>query len=949
MPPEELFQGAQAAIERDDPEAAVQLLDRLLKVDPEHSQALLYRGQLARDSGDADAALNYFRRVPDNPPKDAGIARFLEGTILLERDQARAAEESFLRSTELHPAYPQPLERLVQLYVIKLNVPQLRRQLLALGQLRPWTDDQLVMFLSGMTLINKPEVNMPYLKRFLQVDPDDVDSVVATARYHFGAEEPDEAEAILSSALERHPRDSRLIGLLAEAYLTQSRPDEARALLAENPPASGASRWLWRSHGLYAFETGNWLAAAEFLGAIVRANPDDVAASYKYGVALDRNGQQAQAAAQLAQTQVRSHLNLRLSHYFEDRRRPALALTTAIELGNTLTRLNEHLLAAMWYQQALRFAPKHAEAQRLYEAAVAEVQVRGSGLLDPQSWARDFDTIAAKPSHQVLLTPPDTPAAVEEIPVTGIRLVDRHVEAGLEFQYFNGQSKSKYLLESLGGGVAVLDYDGDNRPDLYFTQGCRVPFDPNDTSHIDRLYRNRGDGTFEDVTGHAGLGDNGYGQGCAAADYDNDGDPDLCVARYGRNLFYRNNADGTFSEISDEIGMKGEQWTSSVAFGDLDLDGNSDLYVVNYLTEPLRICRTPDGRVATCSPGNFDGEFDTLYRNVRDGAFQDVTDSAGINVPEGKGLGIIVADLNADRWPDVYVANDGTPNFLFRNMGSEGHPFQFQEQGLASGAAVSEEGRPQAGMGIACADFNRDHRPDLHVTNFHNEVNTLYLNQSDMLFRDATRSGGLASPTRKMLGFGTQAVDFDLDGLTDIFVANGHIDDFRDDGQAWKMPPQLFRNRDGLRFDDVSQQSGEYFAGEYLGRGVARLDWNGDHRPDLVIVHQDQPAALMENVTDPAGRFLVLELRGVRSNRDATGAVITVSCGGAQFVHQVSSGDGFFASNSRRVIIGLGIATRIDELRVVWPEKTTQVWTDISVNSKHWLIQGRLEMIPMSD
>jgi hypothetical protein len=524
-----------------------------------------------------------------------------------------------------------------------------------------------------------------------------------------------------------------------------------------------------------------------------------------------------------------------------------------------------------------------------------------------------------------------------------LKLVDRHAQAGIEFQYDNGANGSKFLLESVGGGVAAFDYDADGWPDLYFTQGCPLPVAPGNEVWRDKMFRNCG-GTFRDVSERAGLGDAQYSQGCSAADFDNDGFVDLAVANFGTNVLYLNNGDGTFRDVTLSAGITGEHWSSSLAFADLDRDGNLDLYVVTYVSDAYRMCRHP--RIATCSPLNYKAEQDQLFRSRGDGTFEDVTLYSGIVADDGKGLGIVVADLDDDGWPDIYVANDGTPNFLFHNeTASIGAPLRFVERGLSSGAGVSGSGNSQAGMGIACADLDGDGRLDLFVTNFYRESSTFYRNQGDLLFIDATRAARLDEPTRPFLGFGTQPIDVDLDGRLDLFIANGHIDDFSARGEPWKMRPQLFHNAGGATFIDVSRESGDYFTGEYLGRGVARLDWDRDGRADLAVVHQDRPVSLLRNETDQTGNRLVLDLHGVESNRDAIGARIAVTSGGTTRVHEICGGDGFFASNERRVISGLGSATTIERLEVRWPSGRIDEWADLPVNVALIVIEGRSPIV----
>jgi hypothetical protein len=622
-----------------------------------------------------------------------------------------------------------------------------------------------------------------------------------------------------------------------------------------------------------------------------------------------------------------------------------------LDVADTLMQLARYPEAASWYEQALVLDPARQEARAGLAAAserASRGQVAGSSQQPlsvttadaERTWARLIDHLQRQAGNLPLAKVAAEGRRAE------IRLSDVHEAAGIHFQYFNGETGLKYLLESMGGGVAVLDYDLDDWPDLYLVQGCRLPHDPLQTAHRDRLFRNLGDGRFADVTDAAGIDERGYGQGCAVGDYDNDGDPDLFVANYGQSVLYRNNGDGTFTDITAAAGLLGQRWAASAGFADLDKDGALDLYVGTYVTE-LRVCRGIGGKIATCDPANFDAEPDLLYRNLGQGSFADVTKSAGLTAPDGKGLGVVLADLDNDSWTDIYVANDGTPNHLYKNT-SEGGTLSFQEIGQLAGVAVSGEGKAQGSMGIACADFENDGRLDLYVTNFIEETYVLYKNLGGMLFEDVTRRSGTDAATRPWVGFGVQPVDFDLDGLPDLIVANGHIDDFRFRDEPWKMPPQLFQNLGGGRFADVSVAAGPYFGGEYLGRGAARLDWDRDGDDDAVIVHQDAPLALLRNDTPGKGNWLALKLHGVSSCRDAIGARIEVHTPAGIRMIENSAGDGFYSSNQRCCRVGLGAISQVDKVVVRWTSGLVEQLVDPELNETHVLIEGR-QNLPLNN
>ena len=482
------------------------------------------------------------------------------------------------------------------------------------------------------------------------------------------------------------------------------------------------------------------------------------------------------------------------------------------------------------------------------------------------------------------------------------------------------------------------------------TSGISLAHSPAAARMENRLYRNLGNGQFRDVTQEAGLGDIGYGQGVTVGDYDNDGDPDLFIANFGRNSLYQNQGDGTYTDVTVAAGLTSAEWSSSVAFADLDRDGALDLYVVNYV-DSLRICRGDNGRIATCDPSNFQGAQDRLYQNRGDGTFADATQEAGIVAANGKGLGLVIVDLDGDLREEIYVANDGTPNFLFRNVSTPGQ-LKFVENGALAGVAVNRHGQAEGGMGIACSDFDGDGQLDLYVTNFSAETNTYYRNLGDLFFEDATDRLPVSTLTRELVGFGVQPIDFDLDGQSDLLITNGHIDDFRFRSEPWKMRPLLFKNEGHDRWSDQSVQAGSYFAGEYLGRGLARWDWDADGAPDAVIVHQDAPVAILSNESPVVGNWFKLEFRGRSVARDALGTRVEIHLKDRVRREQLLSGDGFYSSNQRCIHVGLGSAEEVERLIVTWPDGQQATYEHLSANQHLRLIQGspplRITVSPMS-
>ena len=534
-----------------------------------------------------------------------------------------------------------------------------------------------------------------------------------------------------------------------------------------------------------------------------------------------------------------------------------------------------------------------------------------------------------------------------------VRFIDEAGVAHLDFRYFNDEdpdTPASRPFEFTGGGVAVLDYDGDGWPDVYLTQGCVWPPQPDQQDHLDRLFRNLGEGRFRDVTLEAGLIEDSYSQGVTVGDYNSDGHPDLYVANLDTNRLFRNNGDGTFTDVTLESGTGGDRWTTSCLMADLNGDAWPDIYAVNYLTGSdvfERICRTSQGRPRLCTPNDFEPAQDQMYLNLGDGRFEEWTEEGGILTPYGKGLGIVAVDLAESGRLDLFIANDTDRNGLFVNTTpAAGEMPLFRDDAIDSGLAFDQNGLPQACMGVAVGDADGDGLIDLFVTNYYQEANTLYLQQQGNLFRDATREAGLRESSLPMLGFGTQFLDGERDGFPDLICVNGHVEDLRERGVPYQMRPQFFRNLGAGRFAELSATSlGPYFQQERLGRGLARLDWNRDGLEDVVVSHLDASAALLTNRTTNVGHYFALQLRGTKSSRDGLGTTVALKAGDRRWVQQLTAGDGYQASNERQLIFGLGTLEQIDDLTIRWPSGLQQLFSKPQIDSTMIAVEGRASLL----
>ncbi|HND52290.1 MAG TPA: FG-GAP-like repeat-containing protein [Pirellulaceae bacterium] len=918
--------------------------------------------------------------VADMPAEalDRQEADHLAVELHLMGGRPSAAEKRLREALRRHPRDVEMLRHLAQLLTLEGRRWEARPYLASLLAQRAHTLEELI-------LIGDPwpdYESAAELRRFRMLTPDDVAPLIGLARIEVHRNEHGVALDMLREVVVKQPQMIEAHAWLGWTLLqTPQGLNEFDSWERALPTGADEHPMIWLVRGLAADQLQQREAALRCFWEAVGRDPDYDVALFQLARALGAAGHAEEARQLRVRTDQLYTLAARLKRIHSDRadlsRLPGGA-GALIEVAKQLESFGRVREALAWYE-VIRNYQSHSrvagdEIKRLSELVRTENDNAKRSRL---AALERLDYSAAplpKWSKVVASVGPASPHAgsadeTQSHARSHIKFVDVAESAGLRFSYFNGDAPGDpRLLGTTGGGVGVLDYDGDGWPDIYFTQGCPWPEQFVQTKHRDRLFRNTGDGRFVDVTEQAGLGDEHFSQGIAIGDFDNDGDPDIYLANLGPNRLYANNGDGTFSDVAITAGILNDDWTTSCLIADLNGDGIPDLYEVNYVGGDALTRRCViRGRPRACSPSLFPEQDDRLFLSSGDGRFADVTKAAGVTGERGKGLGIVAADFDASGLLSLFVANDGTPNFFYHNetpqAGRSASPPsptpsplnspktspptpRFVENGVLSGLAFDRHGNFQACMGVALDDINGDGQLELFVTNFFHESNTLYVaDVPGQFYQDRTHEYGLRDGSIEMLGFGAQFTDADLDGWPDLVITNGHVQDFSDEGTPFEMRAQFYRNVEGRRFVEMKSATvGPFFDERRLGRGLARLDWNRDGREDVVITHVGSNAALLTNETTGAGRHLVLQLRGVESARDAIGTRVVVETSGHRLHRQLTAGDGYQASNERQLVIGLGDAVAARRIEVRWPSGRVQEFHNVPADASYIVIEGRAEM-----
>lgn len=777
-------------------------------------------------------------------------------------------------------------------------------------------------------------------------------SMLGNARELLFANRNDEAEILLRKIVRETPQLGESQGRLGRIIVERGNTSDFMTWRASLPEAARHHPEVWFVHGLQARRSGMIEGAIFCFHQAIQLSPNHLPSNAQIAACLELAGDSKAAQIFKRRVEALSELETVLNLL-----RASIDQGLILKAADRLAELHRFWEAAGWLyvSSLLQFPedPDHPAAlvRQWIEAAKSDPQQNAgfSKMLATLELDRFAEPDWARLSPDV--RPTEDSSTQNQHVLPQLLLSDDAGSLGIDFHYYEGtryEERLQHIFNVVGGGVAAIDFDHDGWTDLHLAQGNDWRNLNQEPTRFDALYRNIRGQEFVELAVTANLLEPGFSHGICAEDFDLDGFTDLYVCNLGANRLYRNNGDGSFEDVSEAAGVAGNEWSIGSIMTDLSGDDLPDLYVGNYtklLETAEKICLNAVGAQMACTPDVLMAESDRLYLNLGDGSFRDITDRSEIRENSGRALGMIAWDFSGNGRTSVFVANDTSANFYFENTGTdqEGVPI-FREEGVLRGLAFDADGNAQASMGVAAGDADNDGRIDLFITNFSNESNTFYSQGPDGSFSDLTRQRNLRDFGYHMLGFGTQFVDLDGDGWDDLFATNGHVDKSTIEPEGEKMQPQVFYNLRGGSFREIPRDSlGEFFQSKYLGRGVATLDWNRDGKSDLAVTHLHSQFSLVTNHSSWKSTPLRIQLIS-SPGRTAVGARVRVRIADQDFYRLSIAGDGYMTTNEAQLSFAVPIDAEISELEVAWPNGKTQSWDVDEVSGSITLVQDRTQI-----
>lgn len=935
------LRAAEEALAANRLDEAVKFTSLIEKESNLYTKGCLIAGEAATKLGQLDQALDYYQQIPAADSDIYPVAQYASAEIFRVQSKWTLALDGYLNVLKANPQQSESHERVAFLYGASGQRWESVPYLMGLVEQQRWD----LQTLSVLTDIERPIEQPELVNASFQDQPNDAVVALAKAHHLLIDGNAGEARPILENLVKSSSCPNAVYELLGEALFQLSDTAALRAWSQSLPSQLENSSSIWFIRGQQAKTEGDLELAASCYAKAIEIVPEFRQALYQLGQILSKLGSD-KAKEVIERAKLQAEMSQQLDLILGTNGQSPLPMQKVSEACAQLGRYREAWAWAVtskglhgesaWtieiMQKAKPFLPRNArtaEESGNMKAIVASYAPKASkNRFETMNWKSLSN--AARPSAM-------SDSTIQFAQEDGV---------GLEFSYNPGEDPSTpgvRMFEQTGGGVGVLDFDNDGWPDLYFTQGSPWKSGENQPSPTpetrDKLFRNLAGTRFLECSALAGINELDYSQGVSVGDVNNDGFDDIYVGVIGRNRLFLNNGDGTFHDSSDSFDVAKTSWTTSSVMADLNGDTLPDIYELNYVQGEQVYTLICNGK--GCSPSVFDGSPNHCWLNQGDGSFKLVERCDG-PAKLSKSLGVLALRLEGEQKISLFIANDQVPNFLMVPSESKDGSFAMDEEALLRGLALNMDGLSMACMGIAADDMDNNGTTDLLVTNFANEPNSVYLQDSSGLFTDATLAAGMQTASYPYVGWGTQFLDADRDGHPDVVVVNGHVDDYRDRGGEYAMLPQFYRNDGKGRLAVLPGDSiGTFFATKHLSRALAKLDWNRDGLIDFAVSNILEPAALVTNKTQTPGQYLNVKLIGTESPRIPVGAIVTVKTNVGQWSKQLTAGDGYQCSNERTLQFGLGHTEKIASLTVQWPNDVSQEYTVDQVNTTILCIEGQ--------